>query len=68
MQFFQTPNKSDPCYYLVGLICYVRTHYVCYIKSEREGGGGFVWKLYNDDNQIEVFQSWHDVLSQMIEC
>lgn len=58
-------DKVDETYILMGLVCFVGAHYFSFIKSEQNKK--VIWKLYDDDKPIFVYQSWESVLYNILQ-
>ena len=50
---------------LMGLVCFVGAHYFSFIKSEHNKK--IVWKLYDDDKPIFIYQSWESVMYYILQ-
>lgn len=58
-------DKLDERYMLMGLVCFVGAHYLSFIKSDLNGK--VIWKLFDDEKPILVYQSWEAVLNNILE-
>lgn len=58
-------DKVDETYILMGLVCFVGAHYFSFIKAMQ--GNKVIWKLYDDDKPIFVYQSWESVLYNILQ-
>jgi len=58
-------DKLDERYMPMGIVCFVGAHYLSFIKSELNKK--VIWKLFDDDKPILVYQSWEAVINNVLQ-
>lgn len=58
-------KSEEQSYILVGLVCFVGAHYLSFVKSY--ANNKVIWKLFDDDKPIFVYQSWEAVLHNILQ-
>ena len=60
--------RKTPDYMLKSIICFVGgAHYLTFIKEYDQVKRRAEWLLYDDDKDIQAFESWQDVLDNMVQ-
>ncbi|MGB1828164.1 MAG: hypothetical protein ACPHN0_08195 [Candidatus Poseidoniaceae archaeon] len=57
-------DRVDERYMLMGIVCFVGAHYLSFVKAELNRK--VIWKCFDDDKPIFVYQSWESVLHNII--
>ena len=57
-------DKVDERYMLMGVVCFVGAHYLSFVKAELNNK--VIWKCFDDDKPIFVYQSWESVLYNIL--
>lgn len=62
-------DKCQNAYILQSVVCFLGAHYMTYIKKKdpNQEGSIPVWKLYDDQNPIQIYMSWKEILEKILE-
>lgn len=62
-------EKCQSSYILQSVVCFLGAHYMTYIKKKDMSSDDSlpVWKLYDDQNPIQIYMSWKEILEKILE-